>query len=111
MTGRFPSYKLEEIELILFFKSCIIQIFGHQVCMNSLFYTIKLVEFIQVVSYKSFNVRPALEMYFVSRQQELFSLFKETKCKYDSLTMKCTKELLNQIQPYFIKSFLRVSSC
>ena len=42
--GLFPSYKLEEIELILFLKSCIIQIFVHQVCMNSLFYTGKLVE-------------------------------------------------------------------
>ena len=42
--GLFPSCKLEEIELILFFKSCIIQIFVHQVCMNSLFYTVKLVE-------------------------------------------------------------------
>ena len=28
---------MEEIELILFFKSCIIQIFVHQACMNSLF--------------------------------------------------------------------------
>ena len=44
MIGLFPSYKLEEIELILFFKSCIIQIFVHQVFMSSLFYTVKLVE-------------------------------------------------------------------
>ena len=42
MTGLFPSYKLEEIELILPFKSCIIHIFVDQVCMNSLFYTVKL---------------------------------------------------------------------
>ena len=48
--GLFPSYKLEEIELILFFKSCIIQIFAHQVCMNSLFNTVKLVE-----SYKLYH--------------------------------------------------------
>ena len=53
--GLFPSYKSEEIELILFFKSCIIQIIVHQICMNSLFYTVK-----QVESYKSFNVRAAL---------------------------------------------------
>ena len=44
MIGLFPSYKLEEIELILFFKSYITQIFLHQVCMNWLFYTVKLVE-------------------------------------------------------------------
>ena len=42
--GLFPSYKLEEIELILFIKSYIKQIFVHQVCMNPLFYTVKLVE-------------------------------------------------------------------
>ena len=42
--GLFLSCKLEEKELVLFFKSCIIQIFVHQVCMNSLFYTVKLVE-------------------------------------------------------------------
>ena len=34
--GLFPSYKLEEIELILFFKCRIIQIFVHQVCVNLL---------------------------------------------------------------------------
>ena len=48
--GLLLSYKLEEIELILFFKSCIIQIFVHQVCMNLLFYTVKLVE-----SYKLYH--------------------------------------------------------
>ena len=46
----FLYYKLEEIELILFFGSCIIQIFVHQVCMNWLFYTVKLVE-----SYKLYH--------------------------------------------------------
>ena len=50
MIGLFPSCKLEEIELILFFKSCIMQIFVHQVCMNLLFYTVKL-----VVSYKLYH--------------------------------------------------------
>ena len=40
----FFSNKLEKIELILFLKTCIMQIFAHQVCMNSLFYTVKLVE-------------------------------------------------------------------
>ena len=44
LIGLFPSYKLEEIELIPFFKSCIIQIFVHQACINSLLYTVKLVE-------------------------------------------------------------------
>ena len=44
MIGLIPSYKLEEIDLILFFKSSIIQIFAHQVCMSSLSYTVKLVE-------------------------------------------------------------------
>ena len=44
MTGLFPSYKLKKIELILPFKSCIIHIFVHHVCMNSLFYTVKLLE-------------------------------------------------------------------
>ena len=42
--GPFPPYKLEDIELILFFKSCIIRIFVQQVCTNSLFHTAKLVE-------------------------------------------------------------------
>ena len=46
----FLYYKLEEIELILFFRSCIIQVFVHQVCMNWLFYTAKLVE-----SYKLYH--------------------------------------------------------
>ena len=41
---RTPSYKFEEIELILFFKSSIIQIFVHQNCMNSLFDIVNLVE-------------------------------------------------------------------
>ena len=50
MIGLFPLYKLEEIELVLFFKSCIIQIFVHQVCMSSLFYTVKL-----VASYKLYH--------------------------------------------------------
>ena len=50
VTGLFPSYKLEEIEPFLFFKSVIIQIFVHQVCMKLLFYTVKLVE-----SYKLYH--------------------------------------------------------
>ena len=48
--GLFPLYKLEEIELIIFFKSCIIQIFAHQICINLLFYAVKLDE-----SYKLYN--------------------------------------------------------
>ena len=50
MIGLFPLYKLEEIELILFFKSFIKQMFVHQVCMNLLFYTVKVVE-----SYKLYH--------------------------------------------------------
>ena len=42
---------MEKIELNLFFKSCIIEmVFVDQVCMNSLFYTAKLVE-----SYKLYH--------------------------------------------------------
>ena len=52
--GLLPSFKLEEIKLILFFKSCIIQIFVNQICMNSLLYTVKLVE-----SYKLYHTNRA----------------------------------------------------
>ena len=52
--GLLPSYKLEEIKLIPFFKSCIIQIFVNQICMNSLLYTFKLVE-----SYKLYHTNRA----------------------------------------------------
>ena len=60
MIGLFPSNKLEEIELILFLRSCVMQIF----CTSS-FYEFVILQsqiswIIQVVSYKSFKVRPAL---------------------------------------------------
>ena len=54
--GLFPSYKLEKIELIQFFESYIIQKFVHKVCMNSLFYTVKLVE-----SYKLYHANRLME--------------------------------------------------
>ena len=41
---------MEEIELILLFTTCVIQIFVHQVCINSLFDAIRLVE-----SYKLYH--------------------------------------------------------
>ena len=57
--GLFPLYKLEEIELILFFKSCIIQIFcTSNLCEFAILHS-QTSWIIQVVSYKSFNVRRA----------------------------------------------------
>ena len=37
MIGLLQSHKLEEIELALFLKSCMIQTFVHRVCMTSYF--------------------------------------------------------------------------
>ena len=36
--------KKTSVSFILFFKSCIIQMFVHQVCMNLLFYNVKIVK-------------------------------------------------------------------
>ena len=68
MFGLFPSYKLEEIELIIFFQS-----YHTNICTSSLYeFAIlhsKTSWIIQAGSYKPFNVRPALAIL-------LFKVFK-----------------------------------
>ena len=54
---KLSSYNVGRNRTHLIFEKLYYKIFVHQICVNSL--TAKLVEIIQVVSYKSFNVRPA----------------------------------------------------
>ena len=71
MIGLFPLYEMEEIELILFFKSCVIQKFVHQVYMNSLFYTVKLFG-----SYKAYHTNRLMPDSHLSQKLLLFASMK-----------------------------------